>query len=316
MTAAAAKVGVDVGGTKLLGVVLGPDGIADEARVPTPRGADALIEAIVSLAVSLGAGEGGQLGVGIPGLVTRSGVVRFSANLPGVVDVDVAGRVAAGVGHGRVWVENDATAALWGERRYGAAREVDDALIVTLGTGIGGAILSDGRLLRGANGFAGEFGHMTVDPDGPLCPCGRRGCWERYASGSGLGRFGEEAAAEADGGRLRQLAGGTAAAVRGEHVTSAAAEGDPAALRVLDRFGWWLALGLANLVNLTDPSVILLGGGLTGAGDVLLDPVRRHLPELMQGGPLHPAVPVLPAMLGEKAGAVGAAALAADNLGG
>src|SRR5207248_1383416 len=150
---------------------------------------------------------------------------------------------------------NDATCATWGERQMGAARGRDDVAVVTLGTGIGGGFVLGGRLYRGANGFAGEVGHMIVDPKGPPCPCGRRGCWERFASGSGLARLAREAAESGRGHRLVELAGGDVEAVRGEHVTRAAAEGDAEAIQVFRDFGWWAALGIANLVNTLDPEV-------------------------------------------------------------
>lgn len=184
--------------------------------------------------------------------------------------------------------------------------------MVTLGTGIGGGVITGGTLLRGAHGFAGELGHMVVDPTGPPCPCGKQGCWERYASGTGLGRLAREAA---EGGRLDAvvaLAGGDEDAVRGEHVTQAARAGDPAALQLLDQLAWWIALGLANLANILDPSVVVIGGGLVEAADLLLEPVRRHFGELVMGGSARPAPRIVAAELGEQAGAIGAAARAAD----
>jgi glucokinase len=182
--------------------------------------------------------------------------------------------------------------------------------MVTLGTGIGGGIVVDGRLVEGANGFAGEIGHMVVDPHGPRCPCGRRGCWERFASGSGLARLGREAALAGEARRIVELAGGDPEAVRGEHVTRAAAEGDPQALAVMASFGWWLALGLANLANTFDPECFVLGGGLVEAGEILLQPVRNAFMNLVEAPSLRPPIDILPAALGERAGAVGAALLA------
>lgn len=185
-------------------------------------------------------------------------------------------------------------------------------LMVTLGTGIGGALVADGELMRGANGFSGEIGHMVVDPSGPLCPCGRSGCWERYASGSGLGRLAREAAHAGRGARLVELAGGDPEAVRGEHVTAAAGEGDPDAHEVVRRFAWWLGLGLANLINALDPEVIVIGGGLVEEGELLLGPLRAELAGMVEAASLRPAVRVEPAVLGERAGAVGAAVLALE----
>jgi glucokinase len=150
---------------------------------------------------------------------------------------------------------------------------------------------------------------MIVDPDGPPCPCGQRGCWERFASGSGLGRLGREAAAAGAATRIVALAGGDPASVRGEHVTAAAAEGDAEAAAVVVRFGWWVALGLANLANVFDPQAFVLGGGLVEVGELLLAPVRTAFAQLVTGGAHRPRVDIVPATLGEHAGAIGAASL-------
>jgi glucokinase len=182
-------------------------------------------------------------------------------------------------------------------------------LLVTLGTGIGGGIISAGRLLRGAHGFAGEIGHMVVNPHGPPCRCGQRGCWERYASGGGLGRIAREAAHAGQADRILELAGGDPENVRGEHVTAAAGEGDAQAAEVFRRLAWWLALGLANLANIYDPSVFVLGGGLIEAGEVLMTPTRAAFAELVEGADHRPMIDIVPAQLGERAGAIGAAAL-------
>jgi glucokinase len=176
--------------------------------------------------------------------------------------------------------------------------------------GIGGGIVASGRPLLGANGFAGEFGHMVVDPHGPPCPCGKRGCWERFASGSGLGRLAREAAHAGQATRVLELAGGDPENVRGENVTTAAAEGDQEASAVMAQFAWWLALGLANLANVFDPEVIVVGGGLIEAGDVLLTPTRLAFGELVEGVEHRPPIRIVAAELGERAGAIGAAVLA------
>jgi len=183
--------------------------------------------------------------------------------------------------------------------------------MVTLGTGIGGGIIAGGRLERGANGFAGEVGHMVVNPNGPPCPCGHRGCWERYASGSGLGRLAREAAHAGLAPRLVQLAGGDPEAVRGEHVTAAVTEGDPAAASILRDLAWWLALGLANLANIFDPELFVVGGGLVGLGDDLFAATADAFAGRVEAPGHRPPIPIVPAALGERAGAIGAAALAA-----
>ena len=311
MAGAGPAIGIDVGGTKCLGVLVDAGGVVQaEHRVPTPSTAPALLDALTDVAEALNAGAGAlPVGVGVPGLVDVHGALRFAPNLPGVTEVPVGAVLADRLAR-RVLVDNDATCAGWAETRIGAAAGCGDVLLATLGTGIGGGLVAGGRLVRGANGFAGEIGHIVVDPSGPLCPCGQRGCWERYASGSGLGWMGREAAQAGRAGRAVELAGGDPEAVRGEHVTRAAAEGDVAAQAVMDRFAWWLALGLANLTNVLDPARIVIGGGMVESGDVLLRPTRRAFAALVEGVEHRPEIPIVAAALGERAGAIGAALLA------
>ena len=309
-------IGVDLGGTKCYGVVADADGtILTEQRVPTPAGEPAILDTLVAVVSELRRWESGShpvtsIGVGVPGLVDNDGVLRFAPNLPGVIDLPVRAELERRIPGLAVRVENDATCAVWGERVFGAARGSDHAVLVALGTGIGGGFISGGRLLRGAHGFAGEIGHMVVDPNGPWCRCGARGCWERFASGTGLGNVAREAAAAGQARRMVELAGGDAEAVRGEHVTAAAAEGDDEALLVMKRFAWWLALGLANLANALDPDTFVVGGGLVEAGDILLDPTREAFARLVEASEHRPPIAIVAAHLGERAGAIGAANLA------
>lgn len=304
--------GVDVGGTKVLGVAIDDAGsVVGEHRVPTPRGSDALVDDLLDVVAVLRASvpDARAIGVGLPGLVDRRGVLRFAPNLPNVVELPVGELARAATGL-PVAVDNDATCATWAEQQAGAARGANDALLVTLGTGIGGGLVLDGRLIRGANGFAGEIGHMVVDADGIACVCGRRGCWERYASGTGLGRMAREAAEAGRGRRMVELAGGQPDLVRGEHATAAALEGDAEALAVIDRFAGWFAIGLANLVHVLDVQTCVVGGGLVGAGDVVLGPIRRAFLGKVVAPEHRPPVTIVPAQLGERAGAIGAALLA------
>lgn len=312
------SIGIDVGGTKLLGVVVSDRGdVVAEARRPTPRtpgvSGAVLADEIAGLVDELGGQRGGAapVGVGVPGMLSFDGVLVFSPNLPPASGTDFAALLGARLGERPVAIANDADAAVVGEHRLGAAKGYDDVVLITLGTGIGGGVISGGRLLRGANGFAGEIGHVVVDPSGPQCPCGKRGCWERYASGAGVARLAREAAV---GGRLGAIvaAVGDAEAVRGEDVTHAAARGDAEALRVLDEVGWWLALGLANLASILDPSCFVLGGGLSEASTLLVPPTTVHLEGLLEAGGIRPPIPVVAAGLGPRAGAVGAALLARE----
>jgi glucokinase len=304
------RVGIDVGGTKAQAVVLDATGeVIETAQRPTPRGdhsLEALIEVLFELADEVG--HEGSVGVGVPGLVTRRGVLRAAPNLDGVADFAIAELLTQRFGTD-VFADNDATCATVAEWLLGAGRGTSDMVLVTLGTGIGGGIVANGALARGHNGFAGEVGHMVIDPSGPLCPCGRRGCWERYASGSGLAMLAREAAT---GHRLHQVvrhAGGDPQAVRGEHVQAAARDGDPAALAVIDDFSRWVAIGLSNLTNALDPEMFVLGGGLAAASDLYLEPIRRWFGELLYQPHLRPMPRIEFARLGPLAGAVGAALL-------
>jgi glucokinase len=292
-------VGVDVGGTKVLAVALGSDGDTPvgENRRATPDGADELIDAIADAARDAAGDAGGDIAglcVGVPGLVDDRGVMRFGANLPGVLEQPLRDIFGERFGV-PVLIDNDANVAAWGERVAGAGEGSSHMLMVTLGTGVGGGIVLDGHLYRGAHGMAGEIGHFVVQLDGEQCPCGQRGCWERYASGSALGRIAREA--------------GFAS---GEDAAAKAKAGDQAALDVLDVFTRWVAIGLAGFANTFDPERIVLGGGLVELGDLLLSPLRAHFARLIEGGEPRPPVPILPATLGERAGAIGAALLARD----
>lgn len=287
-------VGIDVGGTKCLGVLVDEQGrVLAECRKPTPHARD-LVEVLASIVDELGARPHlttTTVGVGVPGLITFDGVVRASPNLRGARDIPVAAGLSELLGV-TVHVENDATSAAHGEWRAGAAIGADDAVMVTLGTGIGGGIVMGGRLQRGAHGFAGEMGHMIVARDGIACPCGLRGCWERYASGSAL--------ADAATGRT------------GEQVVEAARDGEAHALARIEEFAEWVALGLASLVNLCDPEVVVLGGGVIGSHDVVMPAVRRHFAASLYSPEARPHPRLEAAVLGERAGAIGAALLAAE----
>jgi glucokinase len=309
-------VGVDVGGTKMLAVTVDDArNVIVERRVPTPEGASALVDAVVAVIDAQRAEiPVDAVGIGAAGLVDRDGVLHIGPNLPGIRDLAIKALIEERL-QLPVLVDNDATFAAWGERELGAAKGSDDVVVVTLGTGIGGGLVLDGRLSRGAHGFAGEVGHMKVDPNGPPCPCGGRGCWERYASGSALARYGREAGEGGRATRVVELAGGDFHDVRGEHVGAAAREGDPEALEIMDKFAWWVAQGLANLADIFDPDTIVIGGGMLESGDLFLDRTREVFPQLVLAGPDRPRVDIVPAQLGERAGAIGAALVARDLLG-
>ncbi|MGQ0830119.1 MAG: ROK family protein [Microthrixaceae bacterium] len=310
-------IGLDVGGTKVLGVLLDPadpEHVLAEARVPTPEGGEGLVETLVTLIAALTPGPQAPdaIGVGVPGLVDQSGRLHMGPHLRHVQDLPLAALVSERSGVPSA-VDNDANCHALAEQAAGAAMGIDEAVVVTLGTGIGAGIITGGRLLRGANGFAGEPGHMIVDLDGPPCPCGKRGCWEQLASGEALGRFAQEAAAA---GRLRAVlaaCGAEPAAIRGEDVTRAVRAGDAEAHVVLEQWSGWVALGLANLVNILDPAVVVLGGGLVDDADLYLPAVRARYEVLVMAGDQRPRLSIVAAALGGSAGAIGAAVLAAGQ---
>jgi glucokinase len=307
----ASRLGIDVGGTKCLAVRLDAHGevVASERR-PTPKEPGELVDRLCELYDAVGPAD--LVGVGVPGLVTRDGLFRAAPHITRVADLRLRALLEERLGH-EVVVDNDATCALVAEAAVGVAKGVRDAVLVTLGTGIGGAVLAGGEIQRGANGFVGEIGHMVVDPDGPACPCGRRGCWERFASGSALARFGQEAAAAGRLPGVLELSGREPSALRGEDVTAAARAGDPGALVILDTFGRWVAIGLVNLTNLLDPELFVLGGGLVGLHDLIVDPIRHWFGELLYAPSYRPHPRLEVAHLAERSGAIGAALLPTSN---
>lgn len=253
------------------------------------------------------------LGIGIAGAISRSGSVQFSPNIAELQDFPLQGLLAARV-EIPVLVDNDATAATWAEHRLGAGRGIGDLLYVALGTGIGTGLVLDGRVYRGAHGFAGEAGHMVVDRHGDRHISGVRGPWEMYASGNGLGALGRS---WADAGRLPAVLAdaGTIDAIRGEHIGAAIKAGDAAALALLDEFSGYVALGLTNLMYVLDPATIVLGGGLVELGQPLRERVQQAVDATTLGGDFRPHVPVVLAQLGSQSAALGAAMLAQDQFG-
>ncbi|WP_207891507.1 ROK family protein [Nocardioides jejuensis] len=308
-------VGVDVGGTKVLaGVVDGAGRITATARRTTPgRRVDAaMVEDALTEAV-LEAADGRPLagvGVAAAGFVDAAGErVRFAPHLPWL-DEPVRSRLAARWG-APVRLENDATAATYGELVLGAARGYGHVVMVNLGTGLGGGIVIGGRLYRGHNGMAGEFGHMQVVPGGIACECGSRGCWEQYCSGRALERV-ARAGLGSRPSMLEEMCGGNAEMLTGPMVSDAAGAGDLLARSAFAEVGEWLGVGLANLVAAFDPEVVVVGGGVSEAGDRLLEPARVALERSLVGAGHREVPAVVPARLGNAAGLIGAAALVRD----
>ena len=311
-------IGVDVGGTKIAAGVVTADGeLVATARRETPASDVEAIEAgVADLVAELRRDhEVSGVGVAAAGYIdaTRS-VVLFAPNLAWrnePLREDLERRTGL-----PVLVENDANAAAWGEFRFGAARDVDDMVLLTVGTGLGGGVVIDGALLRGAYGVAAELGHVRVVPNGILCGCGNRGCWEQYASGKALVREARELASSGakSAAPLLGLAGGDASQITGPMVTRAAQDGDPASVELLATLGRWLGEGSASISAVLDPAMIVLGGGVSSAGDLLLEPMRAAFRANLNARKYRPELTMTLAALGNDAGIIGAADLAARDL--
>jgi glucokinase len=308
--------GLDIGGTKVLGAIVGEDGrVRAEHRVPSPTDTwPAMLEAIVELAETLGADGVVAAGVGAAGMVDLDGMIHYAPNVAAFRRTAVRADVGEALGLPTV-VDNDANVAAYAEHRFGAARGMTDALVITLGTGIGGGVIVNGRVLRGAHGFAAEVGHFQIDPDGPMCACGERGHWEAMASGTALGRVARELAAAGRLASVLAAAGGDVAAIDGQHVSAAARSGAADALGLVDDYARDVAIGLVGLANVFDPGVIAISGGLVNDDELYLEPIRRHFAGHVEGAEARPLPAIVPSPLGERAGVVGAAVLALDAVG-
>jgi len=306
--------GIDIGGTKIAGGVVDEHGtVIEELRVESPATDVAAIEdAVTALVKELGSRHDlTAVGVGAAGYIDRDRAKIYFA--PNIAWRDVALRAEL---EERVdlpfVIENDANAAAWGEFRFGAGHDTDDLLMLTIGTGVGGGLVLDRSLYRGGFGVGAEIGHLRVVPDGLPCGCGNRGCLEQYASGSALVRETRAAVRRdpARGGALLDLAGGDVERIDGPLVTRAAQAGDELARARLAEVGRWLGEGIASLAAVLDPAVVVIGGGVSEAGDLLLDPAREAFEAQLPGRGFRPSLTVRHAELGNRAGMIGAADLA------
>jgi glucokinase len=312
----AEAIGVDLGGTKmLLGVLDGDSEVAWESReASTGKVEEELVELLVREIGEARAARGGveAIGMGIPATIDREkGIAIGAVNLP-IEDLPIRDLVAERTGL-PAFLDNDANVAALAEQLFGAARGARNAVMLTIGTGIGGGLILNGEIYRGATGAGAELGHMAIQMDGPGCQgnCPNRGCVEALASGTALGREGLAAAeSDPDSALGKLLAAGEE--VDGRAVTEAAQAGDETAIGVFDLVGSRLGVALASFANIFEPEVIVIGGGVIAAGDLLLDPARREL-EARALRPMN-RTPVVPAELGEDAGMVGAAAMARIEL--
>jgi glucokinase len=307
-------IGVDIGGTKIAAGVVDESGrlLTTTRRQTTASDPEAIERAVAEAVAELRAGHDVEaVGVAAAGFIeARTGVVLFAPNVAWRNE-PVRDELTKRIGL-PVTVDNDASAAAWGEFRFGTAETVRDMVLVTVGTGVGGGIVADGRLVRGHVGIGGELGHLRLVPDGRPCGCGNQGCWEQYASGSALERAGRELvlAGSPPAARLALLAGNRPDQLRGRMITAAAADGDPAALGLLSELGRRLGEGMAQIAAVLDPALFVVGGGVVQAGELLIDPARRALAANLTAKAYRPEIGVQAAVLGDTAGMIGAADLA------
>lgn len=316
----ALAIGIDIGGTKVAGgVVDGAGRIITRTRRDTPHRTttaraveDLIVECVTELMATSGANEPlVAVGIGAAGFVAADrATVAFAPHLSWRNEPlrdSLQQRVPL-----PITVENDANAAAWAETSFGAARGETHTVMITLGTGIGGALVIDGQIQRGRHGIAGEFGHMQIVPDGIRCECGNRGCWEQYASGNALVR---EAQHLIDAGspvvaEIRARLGGDSTGLTGPFITDSARHGDPMARELLTDIGHWLGVGMANLAAAFDPGLFVVGGGVSAADELLLGPARDAFRRHLSGRGYRPEARIVRAALGPEAGLIGAAALA------
>ncbi|TQJ50399.1 ROK family glucokinase [Phycicoccus sp. SLBN-51] len=315
----ALSIGIDIGGTKVAGGVVDNEGaVLHRARRDTPHRSkkpgvveNTIVEVVDELLEVVGPGAVVAVGIGAAGFVAADrATVVFAPHLSWRHEPlrdALQRRVPV-----PIFVDNDANAAAWAEWRFGAARGETHVMMVTLGTGIGGALLMNGQVVRGRFGIAGEFGHMQVVPGGQRCECGNRGCWEQYASGNALVREARSlmTANSPIASDLLDRVGGDPANLTGPLITEAAQAGDQTAVELLAEIGSWLGVGIANLAAAFDPGLFVIGGGVSAAGDLLLGPARETFRKHLTGRGYRPEAGIVAAQLGNEAGLIGAADLA------
>jgi glucokinase len=312
-------IGIDIGGTKVAGGVVDEAGvITHRTRRDTPHRStspavveNTIVESVEELLRQVDEDDVVAVGIGAAGFVAEDrATVVFAPHLSWRNEPlrdSLAQRIALPIS-----VDNDANAAAWAEATFGAARGESHVVVITLGTGIGGALIIDGTVQRGRHGIAGEFGHMQIMPGGVRCECGNRGCWEQYASGNALVR---EARAMIEAGSpvvadLLSRLGGDPSALTGPFITEAAREGDPTARELLADIGRWLGIGMANLASAFDPGLFVIGGGVSAADEMLIAPAREAFRRQLPGRGYRPEAKMVRAVLGSDAGLIGAAELA------
>jgi len=319
MTTNNLHIGIDLGGTKIFTGLINAAGeiiAQDYRKTKAKRGPDVVVSRLIDSArqvmqnAGVPAGEVQAVGIGAPGPVDPAeGVVISPPNLPGWNRVPLQDLIETTLGI-PTFLENDANAAALGEHRFGAGRGSKDMIYITVSTGIGGGFILNGELYHGADGVAAEVGHTTIIPNGPHCGCGNRGCLEAVASGTAIAREGRELLLRNVPTLIAELAEGDPEAVSAKLVAQAARQGDSEAQEIINEAMSYLGVGVANLVNLLNPELVVIGGSLTKMGETLFDPVRRAVKR--RAFPIAAQrVRIVPAELGDRVGALGAAAAAA-----
>jgi len=314
--------GIDLGGTKILTAVANTQGVMlsrDHSITPAKEGQDVVVKSILESVgraldqAHIAAADLTAIGLGAPGLSNpETGILFTSPNLPGWKDVPLRDIIAKELGK-EAFLINDANAAAVGELYFGAGRGARNFIYITVSTGIGGGIIIDGKIYTGPTGTAGELGHMVIDDEGPQCNCGNKGCWETLASGTALSREARHRIKEGAATSILKYAGGNIEKINAEAIHEAAQTGDKLANELIARTAYYLGVGLANLVNIFNPEVIIIGGGLSNIGDMLLKPAfeeagRRAFRQSYQ------AVRFARAELGRNSGVLGAAAYALEKM--
>jgi glucokinase len=309
-------IGLDIGGTKIAGAVVADDGtVLAELTEPTPEDsdADAVMVVLRGMIDRLRRGhpDVAAIGVGAAGIVTwPSGRIIWAPN-NAYRDWPVRDQLEEATGLPTV-ADNDANVAALAEARLGE-QHYRNTILVTVGTGVGGGMVLDGRIYRGPTGLGAELGHMILDPDGPRCGCGNHGCFEAFASGTALTRMGRDAADDEPDGLIARL-GAAQGDVTGQTVTAAAEQGDETARALFGRLGRWLGVGIASLGNIFELDTVIVGGGVVQTGDLLLEPARAAAREFAYGREARGVVPIVPATFGGDAGKIGAALLALEHV--
>lgn len=307
-------IAIDLGGTKTSWALVDTSyDICNRGEIPTPHSTAEIIQALKKIIseTAAGAAKIQGVGIGVAGLVDfAGGTVVASPNLP-LAGVSLTDALQSDLGLDCL-IDNDANLAALGELYRGAGRGRRLFIGLTIGTGVGGGIVSEGRLWRGARGGAAEFGHMVVCGGGVPCTCGSQGCFEQMASGAALERFGRELVAAAPDSTLGRLFDGDPARVKGKAIASAARAGNNAALELFDQLGRWLGIGIGSLINIFNPEIVILGGGVASSLDLAMASIEHELLEVVVD-PRAKETPIQISELDNSAGLIGAAGLVLDR---